>query len=127
MKIAFVSDDGERISAHFGRASGYSIVTIEEGKETRRERRPKPVHHRPGEEHGAHEHAHEAHGHGPAQAMLEPIRDCQLLVTRGMGTPAYEAARAAGLEPIVTDLAGVDEALSAYLAGSLANHPERLH
>ncbi len=129
MKIAFVTDDGETTSAHFGRAIGYLVVTVDEGGTVSRERRPKPAHHsalgHPQREHGDGEHA--GNGLGPAAGMLEPIRDCNLLVTRGMGRHAFEAARTAHLQPIITDIRSIDEALDAYLVGSLENHPERLH
>ena len=32
MKIAAISDDGKTISQHFGRASFYAVVTVEEDK-----------------------------------------------------------------------------------------------
>ena len=34
MKIAFVTDDGQSISAHFGRAAYYLVVDVVDGKET---------------------------------------------------------------------------------------------
>ena len=36
MKIAAVTDDGKTISAHFGRARYYVVVTVEDGKVTER-------------------------------------------------------------------------------------------
>ena len=41
MKIAFVTDDGETISQHFGRASKYLVVEVDGGKELLRELRDK--------------------------------------------------------------------------------------
>jgi predicted Fe-Mo cluster-binding NifX family protein len=35
MKIAAITDDGRTISQHFGRASHYMVVTIEDGKITK--------------------------------------------------------------------------------------------
>ena len=37
MRIAFATDDGEDISAHFGRAQYYLMVDVENGSEVRRE------------------------------------------------------------------------------------------
>jgi len=132
MKIALVTEDGKTVSAHFGRATQYMVVTVEAGIVTNRALIPKPAHHSASSNHEHHEHGdgepgHGQHGHGHAQAMLEPITDCAMLVTRGMGRPAYEAAQAAGLEPVVTALANIDDVIAAHAAGTLENHVERLH
>ncbi len=131
MKIAVVSNDGNRISAHFGRARLYVVVTVEDGRVVGREVREKAYHTH------AHHHDHSAasgQGHGLGsgararhQEMIEPIRDCDLLVSRGMGAGAYAGLQAAGIRPILTDLRTVDEAIQAYLEGRLVDHPERLH
>ncbi len=44
MRIAVITDDGQTISQHFGRALHYLVVTIEEGKITQRELRDKVGH-----------------------------------------------------------------------------------
>ena len=44
MKIAAVTDDNETISQHFGRATKYSVLTIDEGKIIARELREKANH-----------------------------------------------------------------------------------
>ena len=135
MKIALVSNDGKTISAHFGRARLYVVVTVEDGRVVDREVREK-AHHAHGHHH---DHRHDppvgsGRGDGPGggarprhQEMIEPIRDCDLLVSRGMGTGAYAGLQAAGIRPILTDLRTVDEAVQAYLEGRLVDHPERLH
>jgi predicted Fe-Mo cluster-binding NifX family protein len=149
MKIAIVTDDGQTISQHFGRAQHYMVLTIENGQITERELRDKYGHH-----HGA-EHGHGAghhHSEGPqpiasqdvqcdptssqrfSQAaedshsrMVEPITDCQIVLARGMGAPAYYSLQRAGVRPMLVNEVSIDEAAQAYLAGRLADHKERLH
>ena len=41
MKIAIVTDDGQSISAHFGRARAYAVLTVRDGAVVERELRPK--------------------------------------------------------------------------------------
>jgi predicted Fe-Mo cluster-binding NifX family protein len=136
MKIAIVTDDGKTISQHFGRAEYYEVVVVEDGKVMGRERRAKPAH---GHDHHHHQHAgeiqlHEAGEMAPPTegasthgAMVRPIIDCQVLISRGMGTGAYNSLRASGIEPIITDVRDIDEAVGQYVQGVLASHPERLH
>jgi len=119
LKIAAITNDGTTITSHFGMAEYYRVVTIENGKVIAEEQRPKP-HHAVHPEHnvgGRHEH----------QDMYAPISDCQVLLARGMGAGAYEGMRQAGIHPIVTDIASIDEAVQAYLTGRLVDHIERLH
>lgn len=131
MKIAVVTDDSKTISAHFGRAQYYAVFTIADMQITDRELRPKANHrHFVAEGHGHH---HEGeHGTGPAaesrhNAMIEPISDCEIVIARGMGAGAHRSLMADGIRPLITDVENIEDALRAYLSGSLTDHPERLH
>ena len=137
MKIAAATDDGTRLSAHFGRASAYLVVTAEDGRILDQELREKPAHH--GRHGHGEQHEHErGHGHGDATghaddrgarhaAMVEPIGDCQVVLARGMGRRVHDALREAGLEPLLASEDLVADAVRAYLDGTLVPHPERLH
>ena len=59
--------------------------------------------------------------------MADAISDCQVVLTGGMGWGAYEAMQSYGIEPIVTDMDNIDEAVKLYLGGRLPNLMERLH
>ena len=101
MKIAVVTDDGQTISRHFGRAALYAVVTVVDGAVVARELRPKSAPHRQPDGH-ANEPA-EDHT-GPAArdkhlAMVGPIGDCSWVVAGGMGRGAYTHITAAGLRP----------------------------
>jgi predicted Fe-Mo cluster-binding NifX family protein len=131
MKIAVVTDDQKTISAHFGRAQYYLVFNIENGKITGSESRPKANHnHFAGQEH-AHEHA-EQHGTDPQSenkhaSMLDTIVDCQVLVARGMGQGAYDSMVFRNIHPIITNISDAQAAVESYLAGSIDDHPEKLH
>jgi len=130
MKIAAVTEDGVTISQHFGRAPYYIVLTIADGRVVGREQREKVAHGQ-----GASGHVHvegEAHGFDAASQathgrMAAPIADCQVLLARGMGMGAFQSLVQAGIQPVITDLPTIDEAVAAYLAGTLTNHIEHLH
>jgi predicted Fe-Mo cluster-binding NifX family protein len=131
MKIAAISDDGVNISQHFGRAPLYVVLTVEENKIVGRETRPKTGHHTfaatehplaPGERHG-----YDAGSQTKHRSMAETIADCQVLLAGGMGWGAYESLKSYNIEPIVTDVGNIDEAVQLYLSGRLPNLMERLH
>ncbi len=132
MKIAAITEDEITISQHFGRAPLYVVVTVEEGRVVNKETRDKTGHHTfaahqhpetaPGERHGYDAGAQTRHA-----SMAETIADCQVLFAGGMGWGAYESLKSYDIEPIVTDVRSIDQAVELYLAGQLPNLMERLH
>ncbi len=134
-KIAAVTDDGKTISQHFGRAQHYLVCTVEDGRITKTELREKVSHH-----HGhGHDHDHDHdHGHGQGHGqgsgaeakhnqMLASITDCEALLARGMGRGAYQSLANAGIRPVVTDIRAIEDAVQAYIDGSIVDHVEKLH
>jgi predicted Fe-Mo cluster-binding NifX family protein len=131
VKIALVTDDGHTVSAHFGRATAYAVVTVENGEIVARELRPKVAPHGtaaavhddpPGQPHGTGPGAQSRH-----DQMAATIADCEVVICRGMGYGAYQRMTSNGIRPIVTDMRDVDEAALACAAGTIVDHPERLH
>ena len=135
MKIAAITDDEQSISQHFGRAPYYLVMTVEDGQIVQRERRDKLGHaHFANEPHATESHGADLRGHGfdPAAQnrhaqMAAAIADCDVLLCRGMGAGAYESMKRAGIRPIVTDIADIDEAVQAYVDGRIVDRVDRLH
>jgi predicted Fe-Mo cluster-binding NifX family protein len=132
MKIATITEDGKTISQHFGRAPFYLVVTVVNGQIAERELREKLGHahfmgqphpeEQPGQPHGM-----DAASHNKHLQMAEAIADCEALLCRGMGMGAYESMKARGIRPVVTDILTIDEAIKAYIEGSIVDQVERLH
>ncbi len=98
MKIAIVTDDGQSISAHFGRARAYAVLTVRDGAVVERELRPKSAPHL--DPQNGHDDADASHD-GPAaharhDQMIAPISDCECLIAGGMGRGAFDRITAAG-------------------------------
>jgi predicted Fe-Mo cluster-binding NifX family protein len=131
MKIAAITDDGQTISQHFGRAAHYLVVTVEDGKIIGRQLRDKLGHARfatmPHVEQPDQPHGMDAVSHNKHLQMAEAIVDCEALLCRGMGMGAYESMKVRGIRPIVTDIASIDEAVMAYAKGQITDHREELH
>jgi len=132
MKIAAITDDGNTISQHFGRAAYYLVTTVENGQIVKRELRNKLGHThfsnqphyeaQPGQPHGM-----DAASHNKHIQMAQAIADCEALLCRGMGMGAYESMRTQGIRPVVTDIVNIDEAVMAYIQGNIVDQVERLH
>ena len=133
IKIAAVSDDGQTISQHFGRAQYYIVLTVEDGKIIAREQREKMGHsHFAGEQHEGEKADPRGHGFAPAEQdrhfqMAEAIKDCQILLARGMGSGAYFSMEHVGIRPVITSISNIDEAALEAAAGTIVDHKEKLH
>jgi len=133
LKVGVVTDDGRTTSPHFGRARYYLVYDVEGGIIKGKETRPKssPHHEMAGHE-GGHHGFGEGHHQDPSEAskhasMLSNVGDCEAIVAHGMGWGIYEAMKQAGIKPFLTEATDADEAVRAYISGSLDDHPERLH
>lgn len=136
MKVAVITDDGKTVSEHFGRALSYVVFTVDGQKIVERNTLDRgDIVLPPDEEHEARHGVTgdvDCHGVGAAAAarhrqMIQPIEDCEALLARGMSWSARECLLEAGVRPILTNIVDVEEAVQAYLAGSLENHVELLH
>jgi predicted Fe-Mo cluster-binding NifX family protein len=134
MKIAVITEDGQTISQHFGRAPYYLVFTVEDKEIVSKELRDKVGHQQFAQEPHEHESENDPRGHGfgaPSDAkharMIEAIRDCEAVIVRGMGRGAYLAMEQANIRPFVSELADAEEAVKAYIGGTLEDHTDRLH
>ncbi len=134
MKIAVVTENGVTISQHFGRAPYYLVMTVKDGKIINQEKREKAGHHTAGshdchEDHSCHDEKHgmDAASQAKHAGMLANILDSQVLIAGGMGYGAYESLESNGIEPVITDVESIDEAVKLYLEGKLVNLMEKLH
>ena len=135
MKIAIVSDDEQTISQHFGRAEKYIVVSYEQEKIIDRKSLPKlDFCHSSHRHHGKHEHRSDSRGSGfghnskvSHEKMFEDIKDCDILISRGMGRGAFLDLQRLGIRPIITDIADIDMAIQAVVDDSIINHIEKLH
>ena len=59
--------------------------------------------------------------------MIENVTDCKVLIAGGMGYGAYESLKSYNIEPIITDVENVEEAVKLYSEGKLNNLMEKLH
>ena len=147
MKIAIACVDEQTISPHFGRAETYVVYSVDNGMVVNREVLAKQGHRQLfSEETG--QHSHTGYGQGSRQGgrqgsgqgsgfgrkakckheqMMENIKDCDVLLARGMGRGAYQDLLDQGIRPIITDIEDVESALQAVLTDTIIDHTEKLH
>lgn len=116
MKIAFPTMDGQTISAHFGRSSGFLVLEMAQGQFLGRELRangqahpaPSHDHAEPGgcAGHGGHDHA----------GFVHQLQDCEAIVVCGMGGGALSAMRNAGIRVFLAEGGTLPEEAAVQLA-----------
>jgi predicted Fe-Mo cluster-binding NifX family protein len=119
--IAIPTDDGNTISSHLGQARYFQVISLDDGITLSSELREKAFH-----THQDHTHDESSEVH-PGKAMFETIRDCQVLISGGMGSPAYERAKSMGMEVYLTGEKQIEAAMQAYQAGNLDSDMRRVH
>ena len=131
INIAVVTDDGVTISQHFGRAKYYEVLFVENGKIIKKERRDKLGHRNFAEEehhhHSSSQRGNDESSHNKHVSMAEAIKDCHILLARGMGNGAYQSMLQLHIKPVVTDISNIDEAVQAVITGTIIDHIEKLH
>lgn len=115
MKIAVASDDGKTIAHHFGRAKGFKIFEIKDKKIVKESYR-KNIGKSSGEC-GSCDHA----------TMINTIKDCDIVVSYGMGRKIYEDLLENEVTPVVTEESKVDKAIRLFLDNTLTNRTDKLH
>ncbi|MCF7902045.1 MAG: hypothetical protein K9M19_01335 [Candidatus Marinimicrobia bacterium] len=142
-KLAFATNDGETIHAHFGQAQYYEVIGLDDNGITSRARISKFGLHGSSPEHDHdhdHEHEHDHHSHGQGggmgrgmgrgqrhRAMFENIADCDYLVARGMGESAVINAEETGLQVILCDEKTIEAAVEKFQRGELMHNNRRVH
>lgn len=119
MRIAVASMEDMTISPHFGRSACFIIFDIVDGKIENHAVRPNA--HTPfarGECSGeGHHHRDRHHSHDD---IINALRDCEVVLCRGIGLRACEDLRKSGINPFIVDCdATPEEAVAAYLSGQL--------
>ena len=134
MKIAVVTEDEKAISTHLGHTSYYLVFTVEDGEITEKESRNKIGHRQFANEPGHHKGHADSQGHGFGRhseekhaRMIEAIKDCQVVIARGMGRGTHLAMEQANIRPYVTDITDAEDAVRAYIDGNLVDHTDKLH
>jgi predicted Fe-Mo cluster-binding NifX family protein len=127
MKVAVITEDGHTISQHFGRAPYYLVFTVENKEIVGKELRDKVGHRQFASDNDPRGHGFGALSDAKHGRMIESVQDCEAIIVRGMGRGAYLAMEQAHIHPFVTELVDAEDAVKAYIGGTLDDHTDQLH
>ncbi len=128
-KIAFPSEDGQYIAAHFGRAQGFVVVEIQGKQVVSRQFRINDSHEDlPGEPKDGHHEHHHGHNETPEEAQKKAsahgkiaaiLHDVDIIIVNRIGPRAVDDLSALGYTILMTDISLIDDAIKAHLAGKI--------
>ncbi len=122
MRIAVPTNDGVSISRHFGRSAEFLFFDVEDKAITARATRSNAGQHSSDAGH-AHRQCCE-HGEHSHAGVLSTLADCETVICSGIGDGAARALQARGVKIILVQPGLAEEAVSAWLAGALAEKSE---
>jgi len=118
MNIAIASNDRVEIASHFGQTRGFVIFDVQDEKIIKKMYRKNTF---TGHARGLEGHNHDVDRHGP---ILEALKDCQVVISMGMGRRIYNDLNQAGIEVFITRECNAKNAAELYLKNELVDNPE---
>ncbi|MFH1068805.1 MAG: NifB/NifX family molybdenum-iron cluster-binding protein [Candidatus Glassbacteria bacterium] len=126
MKIAVASKDGISIAEHFGRSAHFIVYQIEKGAVADSEIRSLASI-QPGRDDctGKSSNGVQHEGDYGHSAFIDLLKDCDIVISHGMGRRAAVELKNSGIEPCtIREILSPGEAVAGYLAGSLKSADE---
>ena len=115
MKVAIASDDKINISHHFGKASGFCVFEISNKKIISEEYRENVGKNKG--ECGTCNHS----------AMINNVKDCDTVISYGMGQKIYNDLTDNNINAVVTQEKTVKQAVEQFINDNLKNRTDKLH
>ena len=129
MKIAVATDDNINVCGHVGKCRGFVVFDVENGKILNKEMRKNSFTNHFNRIHDSdrHQHSHErGHGSGNGHKRLaEGLKDCNYLVSRGMGRRLIEDIESNGIQTVVTTEMNAETAAISLESGRI-KHDDNL-
>ena len=121
-KIAIATNDQRRVTGHIGKCRAFMIFEIEGDKIVNKELRENVFTHHRIAEHEHHQHHGEGGGHSHAN-LIEGLKDCNYLISKGGGWRVVEDLRQNNIQTIFSDTELIDDAVNQFIKGELKDNP----
>lgn len=133
MKIAVATNDQRRVTGHIGRCKSFMVYEIEGQKIINKELRENLFtnHRMQGHGHDHHGngggHSHEHHGNGGGRHshshLIEGLKDCEYLISKGGGWRVVEDLKQYNIKTLFADEELIEDAVNKFISGNLKDDP----
>ena len=130
MKVAVVTNDGDYINKHFGRAAYFKIYHIENDEIIHVEMRQRNNsccstssgnHHASQSGCGCRDNTKQKH-----EELSSEISDCDAIIAGGMGKNSFKNLKSQGFDVVLTKYSWTEEAITAYMENKIENYEQQL-
>ena len=122
-KLAIATNDQKRITGHIGRCRSFIVCEISNGKVINKEVRENQfTQHRRGGQH--HQHHGEGGGGHSHTHLINGLKDCNYLISRGGGWRVVEDLKQYNITTLFTDIETIDDAVNKFIRGELKNETD---
>jgi predicted Fe-Mo cluster-binding NifX family protein len=122
-KIAIATNDQKRVTGHIGKCRSFMIYELDNNKIVNKELRENIfTHHRMMQ----HNH-HQQHGEGGVHShshLIEGLKDCTYLISKGGGWRVVEDLKQHNIQTIFSDVELIDDAVDQFIKGDLTDNPD---
>ena len=133
MKIAVATNDQKRVTGHIGKCKSFMVYEIEGQKIINKELRENLFtnHRMQGHGHDHHGngggHSHEHHGNGGGRHshshLIEGLKDCEYLISKGGGWRVVEDLKRYNIKTLFADEELIEDAVNKFISGNLKDDP----
>lgn len=123
MKIAVATEDGINVCGHVGKCDKFIIFDIDGHKIV-----SKNVIDNIYTQHHNNKNCEDTQhgqGHGSHNALLTALKECNILISMGMGFRLREDLSRNNIIPVITEIDNAEYAVEKYLSGKLKDFPDK--
>jgi predicted Fe-Mo cluster-binding NifX family protein len=119
-KVAIASNDQKRVTGHIGRCRSFVVYEISGDKIVNREIRENLfTNHRM--MHQNHQHRGESEGRHSHTHLINGLKDCNYLISRGGGWRVVEDLKQHKITTLFADVEMIEDAINMFMKGELQN------
>ena len=122
-KIAIATNDQKRVTGHIGKCRSFMIYELDNNKIINKELRENVFTHHRMMQHDHHQHHGEGEEHSHSH-LIEGLKDCTYLISKGGGWRVVEDLRQHNIQTIFSDVELIDDAVNQFIKGELLNNPD---
>jgi len=113
----------KRVTGHIGKCRSFMIYELENNKVVNKELRENVFTHHRMMQHDHHQHHGEGGGHSHSH-LIEGLKDCAYLISKGGGWRVVEDLRQYNIKTIFSDVELIDDAVNQFIKGELIDNPD---
>ena len=125
-KIAVATNGLNRVTGHIGKCKAFMVYEIEGDRILSKELRENLFTNHRKDKHSHHQHQEEGEGRHSHRHLINGLKDCKYLISKGGGWRVVEDLKQHNIITIFADVESIEDAVNNFIRGELKNEPNLL-